>query len=60
MKRYWLMNVRTGDNWMCDAQSKGEAARKLGVKIDLLRIERMRHLRETDKTTLFAIPWNGC
>jgi len=58
-KRYWVMDCRTGKNYICDAWNKKELATKLGIKKSLLRIERFRYISEFSGKTLYDIPFEG-
>ena len=57
-KRYWLMNAKTGKDYICDALSKNQVAEKLGIKKEVLRIERFHYLQEQGKT-IYDIPMEG-
>ncbi len=57
-KRYWVMNAQTGKDYICDATSKKQVAERLGVKKEMLRVERFHYLPEQGKT-MYDIPMEG-
>jgi len=63
-KRYWVMDCRTGKNFICDGWNKKEIADKLGIKSTLLRIEKITYIPEaclqaTGGKTLYDVPFEG-
>lgn len=61
-KRYWVMDCRTGKNFICDDWNKKELAIKIGVNPKGLRIERFRFIKNTcllatSGKTIYDIPF---
>ena len=57
-KRYWVLDARTGKDYICDGMSIKEVADKLGAKSSQLRIERFKYLDTTGRT-IYDTPYEG-